>query len=691
MIRIAAVEVSGMSAAGPFRGTLEFAPGLQVISARNSWGKSLAAKSIAWCLGLEPFFGSADNDPSLFPLAAREEVEFDGQLPVTVTSSECTVTLVHSDGRQLQLGRDIKGDPAVVRACEYAADGTERRCKLHPRKETMQDERGGLQRFLFEWLGWPRANVATYKGVPAEIYLENLAPLFYIEQDEGWTDLQARQIRRYGQQQIVQVAVEYLLGATQAVKARLAQQMAIQQVAGLRASGRLIADRVRLLFSRRGWSLDWSGSGSLEDVAARWSSCPIQDALRAGAQVDLVADRGRLEQRAESLRQTLTRDPVDPADISAHSAASQSLISLKRHRHELNEELGALRGQHDQTEALIASLEQRIHSASDVLRLKTTGVGRLTEVECPTCHRDLDPATFALTEQSQESVNAHIEALKRDRDLMRKNLDSCIRRMSAVEDEARRVELDFREAERALTTVTAAVGTVREQLAQTAATLAATEREIDRVAETAAELAELQGVVDQWVDDARTVSSLLQGEGDLKERLAIFAEQLRQYLLALGHSAVNAHNAGEVDVDDQYNPNLGTRSLKSLGSASDRPRLVAAYCLAIAAAAERVAGPHPGLVILDEPLQQNPDDPHRELFSSFLSGQLALDVTFQSVVFTFLRGDEIELARKNGVNVVTPEGVHFLKLEPAEPVPEVAPVAEALSEMPAPPDAAEGS
>jgi DNA repair exonuclease SbcCD ATPase subunit len=94
---------------------------------------------------------------------------------------------------------------------------------------------------------------------------------------------------------------------------------------------------------------------------------------------------------------------------------------LKRRRHTLNESLSTLRIQKEQADELIGSLDHRIQSASDLLRLKVTGVGRLDHVECPTCHRDLDPVTFALTDQSAESISTHIEALKRDRDMMVSN------------------------------------------------------------------------------------------------------------------------------------------------------------------------------------------------------------------------------------------------------------------------------
>jgi hypothetical protein len=114
-----------------------------------------------------------------------------------------------------------------------------------------------------------------------------------------------------------------------------------------------------------------------------------------------------------------------------------------------------------------------------------------------------------------------------------------------------------------------------------------------------------------------------------------------------------------------------------LGSASDQSRLVAAYSLALAATARQVGGKHPGFVIMDEPLQQNPDKRHRDLFADFLTKELAQKSKFQTLVFTLLGDPEITKLRKQGTVVLTPSGEHFLqpvKTTPAVVTPTVPPV-----------------
>lgn len=106
---------------------------------------------------------------------------------------------------------------------------------------------------------------------------------------------------------------------------------------------------------------------------------------------------------------------------------------------------------------------------------------------------------------------------------------------------------------------------------------------------------------------------------------------------------------------------LGPRRLRSLGSASDHPRLVAAYVLALAEASWTVAGLHPGFVVLDEPLQQNPDPEHRGLFVGFLQSTAAKQLRYQTIVFTWLDDEETLRLKRAGVRVMTPDGEHLLR------------------------------
>src|SRR5580658_170427 len=271
MIRLSFVEVSGVSSEGAFSGRFDFGTGVQIVSAKNSFGKSLAAKAIAWCLGVEVMFGVPPNDTAFFPDAVCAELDFPEAAGATVQSSRCSIGLIHSDGRSLVLTRDIVGgDRTHIEAVESAPGSNEpRRSVLQTRRQSMQDATGGFQHFFFEWMRWPRTNVLTFAGDTSEIYLENLAPLFYIEQKEGWTGLQALQISRYSQLQIREIATEYLLGALDRIAQRVSDQEAAQQRMVLKQAAEEIGARINAMVALRGWPVNWSSHGSVAAIAKR--------------------------------------------------------------------------------------------------------------------------------------------------------------------------------------------------------------------------------------------------------------------------------------------------------------------------------------------------------------------------------------------------------------------------------------
>lgn len=674
MIYLSKIEVRGKAEVGEFMGSMTLGPGLQVISAPNAYGKSLAAKAVIWCLGLEPIFGSPDNDASRLPEAVREELDLAGHPQSRILHSECSISIQDSSGRQLEIKRPIVGgDSSIATVREIEKDGKVRESKLLARKWTMSDEHGGLQRFLFGWLKWPRVEVPTFRPGGSEVYLENLAPLFYIDQNEGWSDLQALQISRYGQQEIKEIAVEYLLGSMSILQARIDRVKAGQRANELKESSRLLADQVNEEMLRRGWRVDWSSHGSLNDVVARWSKHTLLATLKTESSMDLAARRKDVDEKIKKLSKALTSEPIDLNLKAAPMEASQKSIDLKRQRHVLNQDLSTLNAQLRETTGLMDSVEHRIHAASDLLRLKKTGVGRLDHLECPTCHRDFDFGLFGLTSQSEESVAAHIEALRSDRELLLKNRESLASSIKTATANIAQVDDELRDAEKALATVNNAVGSLREQLAATASELAAAERESDRLEDAASEIEVLQKSIDRWIADAKGFAAAAIVGIIVDDRKAAFIEALRKYLVALGHSEVTSQDAHSVTLDDQYVPFMNGKRLRALGSASDQSRLVAAYSLALAAVSEEKAGQHPGFVILDEPLQQNPDDKHRQLFLNFLTKELPQKSTFQTLIFTWLTEPEIEKLRKQGTNVITPPGAHFL--EPPEAIPPAIPAA----------------
>lgn len=658
MIRLLSIEVVGECDAGPFHGRMGFEPGLHVITADNRFGKSLAFAGITWCLGVEHIYGARAGDNRIFPEAAREALEIDGQRDVRVRSSEARLTLLRRDGRQLRLSRSIcGGDANRVRFDDGLTAG-----ELQLGYGTSADATAGFQAHFREWLGWPESRLVRTRGGEYPLYLENIAPLFLLEQLRGWTGIQAEQVYRYGLQEVSDGAFEYLMGMEDRLAERLVRQRAAMESAALREEARLIASEFGALLESQGWVGSIPGLvADVSKVGPRWQELDLVGYVREKFNYDFRAEQDVLNRRMEALKGALANPDQQTQQSPAVNATSQRVIELKGKRHGIQGELRTLRAQLAEHEGVFASVEGRLRSAKDLQRLKLHGLGVLPESECPTCQQLVSPSQLALDDQGAEVLTGYVDGLARQKKLLGEGIKRLQAELVRAAAEDRQVAEELESAERALGLTTQALGPAREEAVKLAAEIMEVERDLERNRQVQSKLSSLQQQVRDWSTRALRLTEV-EGAGRKRpKQLKAFERVFRRYVAALGVGGVDVEEAAAVHLGEHYEPMLGDHSLPAYGSASDRARLVLAYTLAMLSEALQ----HIGFVLLDEPIQQNPDDTHRARLVEFL-GALKLPEGRQALVLTSLRPDERETLTASGVNLSERAG-SFLVLGTPEP------------------------
>jgi len=188
--------------------SVEFHKGLNIIYGPNSVGKSSVIIGIIYALGLEKSLGIFSSKQNPFKPEFYDKIE-----NKKIVNS--TVFLEVSNGSQtITLSRPIIGKTEICTLKECTLNNFEKEKK---QSDLIADGSGvmsedGLQRYLFNFFNWDILEVPTFEGGSSKIYLENLVPLFYIEQRVGWSQIQARQVTRYGIKDIKKIAFEYLMG-----------------------------------------------------------------------------------------------------------------------------------------------------------------------------------------------------------------------------------------------------------------------------------------------------------------------------------------------------------------------------------------------------------------------------------------------------------------------------------------------
>ncbi len=669
------VEIGGTCEAGRFSGEFRFEDGLNVITTNNAYGKSLVARSIAWCFGLEPMFGLSANDNSRFPPAVKHHIELEGN-EWAVSYSFAQIELFRSAKDGLRLKRAIHGGDLSKVECdlisEVAAIPT-RSFTLVAHQNTFKDESGGLQNFLFEWLGIRKYELLTSRHKISPLYLENLAPHFLIDQEQGWANIQSLQVYKYGILEVAAASIEAILGAEQALESRRIEQTETSRKFEVKVLADNLVARVKDLFLEAGWPPIFERKPVLERAIQEWTMIDLVGLVREKFNFDPGREIEALEARVSRARERLTIGDAESEGTTPVRQTSQRVVELKAQRHTLLEQLRDLRRQHEEQTSVADTLDQRLRSSKDLIRLKEEGIGRMESVDCPACARPIGLADFGLTSQDKESIEEHIRALRAEQVLFRRNIEATGFAIEQTRSKHAQIEEQLEDANRALSLVTQTAGSSRESLVKAATDFAEAERDLRKTRALFKRLIELQDELRAW---ARTTligtPPKLDVEDELRPRLSVLSKKLGSYLIAFGHSAFDDRTSEMVTVesDDNYEPYITSidrklhRKVRSLGSASDHPRLVAAYALALAETAlvPDFHGNHPGFVVLDEPLQQNPDAKHRAGFVDALE-RLRGRPSCQVVIFTHLTSDEVARLKEARVPIYEPSGKHLLVLE----------------------------
>jgi hypothetical protein len=189
---------------------LPFEPGLNIIRAENTSGKSTVINAIAYALGLEDILGPSRKKP--FPrsvLTALNRSKID-EKEITVQSSYVELVISSSTGRDAKITRDIAGLNQKVTVSEK--DMVEDYFLGSAGSVGSSKSQRGFHYWLERFIGWTLPTLTTFEGKPSKLYLECIFPLFFIEQKRGWSEIQANTPTHYGIKSLKKSALDFTLG-----------------------------------------------------------------------------------------------------------------------------------------------------------------------------------------------------------------------------------------------------------------------------------------------------------------------------------------------------------------------------------------------------------------------------------------------------------------------------------------------
>lgn len=642
MIRIRAVrlEVQTDQTRAGFEMTLE--PGLVILSGPNSVGKTLFFQSIVYALGLEGMYGPG-HQHGLLTRAMTETVTLDDG-EHQVTASNVTVELENSDGVILSARRAVAGavDTQLVAVWEGPvltdpSMPTERRDYFVKRSGAATGE-AGFHRLLAEFLGWELPRVPTFSGSEVLLYLELVFSLFIVEQKMGWGGALPRVPTYLQVREPLQRVVEFVLRLQVLERARERQRLQVLEADANRQFQAQVAS-LSAAASVRGARLvdvpSWQDFRRRAQATARPEIELHALALHNAEWLPIEAvlpDRRRAENEYAELS---IASPARPRDSELGERLTAALQRLR----DLAGQLNAVEETIDMVHSQLGSLATRIQTVDEERRryeeLKTlvslgspVAVATFEHRDCPTCLRSLaglehQPDLLALDyEQSLRLLTEQLKSLRALEADAENSVEqqALVRQSLEIQAEQARRQVRAIRADLVTPESTPSISDIEERLRRQAETesLQSLLTDLESGSAALAELAEelnriLSGLAAIGPDELTA---------DEQATLRTWSSELRGELSLLG---VSTFPVDELEMGSSGKPTIDGYDVGFQSSASDIIRLRWGYALSLLRTSVARGGNHAGLIMLDEPRQQEVESLARLLdLASRSGGQVIL-------------------------------------------------------------------
>ncbi len=607
---------------------VKFTTGLNIIYGPNSVGKSSLVTGIIYCLGAEKALGIFQNKqnpfkPEFYDIIHGEKIAT-SYVQLEISNGHKTITLIRSIINKTNVV-GIK-ETTIEGFHEINTDGTDKYKTVYliASGDGVFSE-NGLQNYLFNFLGWDIVNIPTYDNTESKLYIENIISLFFVEQRVGWSQIQARQVMRYGIRDVKKVAFEYLMGLDKfnihlkeierkevLEKIYKAKRELKEKEENLVVIVNGKVDGEVLLVDKVGY-----GRGSIYDILQL-----LERAYNERSQEieNLTTSSDSLNGSEDNLRSTLRitnhlikKESEKVFTISQEIASYESYLERININKQKNKQLKRIEG-------LTIELNLSICPVCE------NPLPEHEDGDCKLCHQEL--------KRRISTPDENLEFLEDEKTSFEKILD--IKRIELRKAKYKLQEL--KEKEKSITE------NIDHQLkTYVGPQLDALRKKINELDIINREIALFKRVIDRWEKLSKLkdeISSLEKEDEKLKKLISAYKQSTNDTsiintLLSFFKSDVSELRLlkskeeliTKLDLDESeyYTPYLDQYDLYNISSSSDNVRIILSYYLSMLQTSISLSQNSnirfPNILILDEPKQQNLDDRDINTFIEILEKQ----------------------------------------------------------------------
>lgn len=616
-LRLRHFRMRAMTHNGLYGTDIPFEPGLNIIWADNTKGKSTCMQGMLYALGLEKMLSPRREIP--LPHAMTRYLRNDDDTSEEIIESNVSLEIQNGAGQIITVHRTVVNNLVDNRLITVQYGPGLTGSSISPKQRDFfvidggaAQREDGFHRFLEDFLGWSLPAVSRYDGPEGKLYLETIFPLFWIEQKSGWSAIPAA-IPTY-------------------LKIREVQKRAVEFIMNLDVY-QLELKRQRLRERIDQNTHEWNSYIEELDRYAKRNFCKI-DALPHKPTVMVeeirksyvgVIDGDQwmpLKDVVYNLRKRLSelsKLPVVTVGASAE-ALTQELEALNKEVEAQNRLRIELYKAKQLKEVDISSLERRIKSIShdiqknqDVQKLhRYSGRANVFPPDrCPTCEQSLVDSLLS------QRVVATVMPIEDNIEYLRSQIKMFEGILEREKAELQKLMIRSEDARQSLMNLYSRIRTVRSDLVSSTGTpsAAAVEERVrieTRIRELEAVQDSFEEIVERMVLLAEDLALILREMQELpREKMSLedhrkfrdLTEVMRSLAKGFGFSTFNPE---ELEIDeDTYRPQKEGYEIGFETSASDAIRLKWAYQFGLLELGRKHPTNHPMLLVLDEPRQQS--------------------------------------------------------------------------------------
>ncbi len=609
-LHINAFKLTLATSNGPYGATALFDGGLNIIRAENTSGKSAIITGILYALGLEILVGKKGKE-ALKPVMWSTGT-YNGEA-FNVLESFVEIEISNASGNVVTIRRYVAGnkDDRLVEVV-HGPVLTEKPRDQYKVESLFVGIEGAAQRemgfhhFLAEFLDLELPYVKKFNGDEVPLYVECIAPLMFIEQIRGWGGIQMTLRHSFGIKNVAKLAVEYILDLDVIENEKMRTQISED-------ASRILED---WQFTRKSMvQIAYQAGGQLMNVPAKpsmlhddpWIAISSNDENIITLD-DLIVNKRRLlidlscketpkvSGSAEQEAQLLEREKI-------LLIAQAELSELRSDIHAEEDELQKLR---DRLDFIKADIQRN----KDIKRLRDFGVEigiSLIQGICPTCNQVIQDSLVP-TESTVMGVEENIHFQQTEAEAVRWLISSKDERIPHLQGLESRKFKD-------VTNLRRIIRDLRSDLLEKKDLSVATIREQVHIQDNIEDLEQKRNEFEMYLQKISDIA--IQWQENRARHLELpddyFSYEDKNKLDALSKCFANnvrlfgyrSTEIAELRISkDNYRPTSDEFEVAFGASASDNIRLIWAYTLALFQVSLSHGGNHWGVLIFDEPEQQ---------------------------------------------------------------------------------------